>query len=478
VSRETHPDAEPDPAAPSPGTGPGVPNGATDNAAAGDGITGDATAGPAPVLPEPVRQRVLAVAADALATMPAPLTPSSLRVAARFTPAKRARLAGPALAVALELEPAFRQAVGDQARAAAPEFAAAVEQGTRPAAADPIDLAVLAYLLRPPGWRAVLDQATAALHDSALAARTDVAAEQVQRLGEELSAARAAGRSEAERLRAEAAAARGEIDGVKRRLREQAERARRAEEAVTDAEAARESERATSSAALHAAEAELRRLRARVAEAEAAVEAARRSAREGRSADEARLWLLLETVAGGVSGLKRELALAPSEERPADAVAAELGQDAAAASAAAPRTVAGSDPAHLGRLLALPRVHLVVDGYNVTKTGYGDLPLETQRFRLLGGLGGLAARTGAEVTCVFDGAERLPIAPAAPRGVRLLFSRAGQTADELVRRLVRAEPAGRPVVVVSSDREVADGVRRSGAHPVHSEALLRLLDRA
>ena len=48
----------------------------------------------------------------------------------------------------------------------------------------------------------------------------------------------------------------------------------------------------------------------------------------------------------------------------------------------------------------------------------------------------------------------------------MLFSKPGETADELIRRLVRAEPPGRPVVVVSSDREVADGVRRSGARPV------------
>ena len=50
--------------------------------------------------------------------------------------------------------------------------------------------------------------------------------------------------------------------------------------------------------------------------------------------------------------------------------------------------------------------------------------------------------------------------------MRVLFSRKGETADELIRRLVRAEPAGRPVVVISSDREVADGVRRHGAYPL------------
>jgi predicted RNA-binding protein with PIN domain len=61
--------------------------------------------------------------------------------------------------------------------------------------------------------------------------------------------------------------------------------------------------------------------------------------------------------------------------------------------------------------------------------------------------------------------------------VRVLFSKPGEIADELIRRLVREEPAGRPVVVVSSDREVADGVRRSGARPVSSAALVRRLDR-
>ncbi|MFD8812803.1 NYN domain-containing protein, partial [Streptomyces sp. NPDC059627] len=112
---------------------------------------------------------------------------------------------------------------------------------------------------------------------------------------------------------------------------------------------------------------------------------------------------------------------------------------------------------------------LVVDGYNVTKTGYPQMPLEKQRLRLLGQLSQLAAQTGAEVTCVFDGAElAAPVLLAPPRGVRVLFSKPGVTADELIRQLVRAEPPGRPVIVASTDREVADGVARAGAPPVAS----------
>jgi predicted RNA-binding protein with PIN domain len=217
-------------------------------------------------------------------------------------------------------------------------------------------------------------------------------------------------------------------------------------------------------------------LRSRLAAAESAVAAARLAAREGRSAEDARLWLLVETIGQAAQGLRRELALSPPTVLPGDLVEAETGAGAGTATPA--RALGDDDPARLDQLLALPRVHLVVDGYNVTKTGYGDLSLEQQRSRLIAGVAVLAAQTGAEVTVVFDGAERLPAAPPVPRGVRVLFSLPGELADEVIRRLVRAEPAGRPVVVVSSDREVADGVRRSGAYAVASIALVRRLGRS
>jgi hypothetical protein len=42
---------------------------------------------------------------------------------------------------------------------------------------------------------------------------------------------------------------------------------------------------------------------------------------------------------------------------------------------------------------------------------------------------------------------------------------------------VDAEPEGRPLVVVTSDRAVVDSVRRRGAHPVPSSVLLDRLAR-
>jgi predicted RNA-binding protein with PIN domain len=231
----------------------------------------------------------------------------------------------------------------------------------------------------------------------------------------------------------------------------------------------------TAATTVSGAEAELRRVRARLREAESALEAARRVTREGRTVEDVRLRLLLDTVVEAATGLRRELALPPTTIRPADLVE---GAASTAPGGAAERALLSDDPALLDQLLGLPQVHLVVDGYNVTMAGYPDLPLETQRARLVNGLAALAARSGAEVTCCFDGATVEGRVPSmSTRGVRVLFSKPGEIADELIRRLVREEPPGRPVVVVSSDREVADGVRRSGARPVSAIALVRRLDR-
>jgi predicted RNA-binding protein with PIN domain len=122
-------------------------------------------------------------------------------------------------------------------------------------------------------------------------------------------------------------------------------------------------------------------------------------------------------------------------------------------------------------------VHLIVDGYNVSKTGYPELTLFDQRTRLVGALGVVAARTGAEITVVFDGAAVASGPGRQPRGVRVLFSDPGVSADDVIRELVASEPPGRPVVVASSDRAVADSVHRAGAHPLASSVLLDLLAR-
>ncbi|WP_037907439.1 NYN domain-containing protein [Actinacidiphila yeochonensis] len=431
-------------------------------------------------LPEGVRHRVVTVAADAFGGFTFAELPVTLRPYARFTPTRRARYAATALAAALESDPAFRQRVAVRLREAQPDLTGALDAGTPPPAADPLDVAAAAYLLRPPGWAKLVATAGEEAQRVGAERADEEAARQLVRLREEVAALHEHARTSAARARTELDAARKETDAVHRKLRAAHSDVRRAEAAQRKLQAELDEARGAAERERAAADSELRRLRARLGAAEAAVEAGRRAAREGRSVEDVRLRLLLDTVLDAAAGLRRELALPPRDTlgvRPADTV------DAVAPGQFSPKDIAtralsDTDPALLDQLLALPQAHLVVDGYNVTKTGYPALPLEKQRLRLLGGLAALAAQSGAEVTCVFDGADLdRPVLLAPPRGVRVLFSKGGETADELIRRLVRAEPPGRQVVVVSADREVADGVAKAGARPVASLMLLKRLSR-
>ncbi len=427
-------------------------------------------------LPDAVRTRVVTFAADTLGALAEDEVPGSLKRFRSWAPQHRRTRAGTPLAAAVDRDVTFRQRVAGAAREELPDLAAALDAGEPPPAADPVDVAAVAYLARTPGWAALVAAAAAEAERASAQAGSEAQASEVARLEAALAAEQARHRDQLAALKAELAAATAEAASVTKALREEKGARRRAERVAAEAaESVLDSLRASDAAAEAAAE-EVRRARAKVDEAEAALTASRRATREGRSLEDSRVRLLLDTVVESAGALRRELALPPVSTRPADHVEGAAPGDRVTGDVQA---LLSDDPALLDQLLSLPQVHLIVDGYNVTKTGYPDLSLEKQRTRLLMGLSNLAARCGAEVTCCFDGAAlegRVPAVSA--RGVRVLFSKAGETADELIRRLVRAEPTGRPVCVVSSDREVADGVRRSGARPVSAVALVRRLDRA
>ncbi|GEL17163.1 NYN domain-containing protein [Pseudonocardia asaccharolytica] len=417
-------------------------------------------------LPDPVRGRLAEVAAVAVGGLPISNVPVPLRRLARFTPAKRARLgAGPLLAE-LRASAVFRSAV----------LAWWAEQ--RPGELDvhceePLRAAAAAVLSGAPETDEVVAAAARRGEVAELRAERDAALARVDKLTVEL-----------ERLRAELADAReqarcadqlrdAEFAQLRRRVSEQGAKLRVALDARVAAETTVEELRGSASAELAQALAERDRERARAEEerrraarATAEIAAARQAAREARQADEVRLGLLIDTLSGAVAGLRRELAFGGGGPRPGDLVAGAHG-----ARAGAPV----DDRAALDALLALRTVHLVVDGYNVSKTGYPELPLADQRTRLVRQLGALAARTGVEITVVFDGAGVVAAPTRGSRGVRVLFSDAGVLADDVIRSLVAAEPEGRPVLVATSDRAVVESVRRRGAHALPSAVLLARL---
>ncbi|HEX6871024.1 MAG TPA: hypothetical protein VF163_08000, partial [Micromonosporaceae bacterium] len=286
---------------------------------------------PEPMLPEPVRQRVVVLAAAAITGMPFDELPPAMRKVAQFAPNRRAKVGGAAIAAQLATDPLFRQRTGTRAVEAAGEFGAAVMQGAVPAAADPVEVAALAYLGRPPTWVELVDEAARQLkidsRNAAVAERLAAAEHRIVRAEHERAVAKVEAeklRDELGRLRTEAAALRNEVRILTKNLREAQARERKAAEMLA-------TEKGRSARAAADAEAELRRLRAKLTDAELIASGARVLAKEARAVDDARLWLLLETIGRAAVGLKRELALEPATKLPADFVA-----DAAAERPGAP----------------------------------------------------------------------------------------------------------------------------------------------
>jgi predicted RNA-binding protein with PIN domain len=424
-------------------------------------------------LPPRVRRELVELAADVLGSLDDVEVPTGLRKIRGFAPARRARAGAAPLAMALERDPAFRRQVAAAWRGANPELAGELEQGRPAPALEPGLMAVGLYLTRPEGWEPELEHRLAAL------AADQRAQEDEEQAAVKVEPAESEALAQARSALAAAEAARQELGHEvttmrreQRRLRSEADRAR---SATREAErrAAEEIDRLS---ALLTDRDELLRLAERQAqEANEQLAIARRSAKDGRSLAELRARLLLDTIVESASALRRELALPPAAQAPADLVAEQLNPGPVKTPTVAPRGLEADDPALLAEYLRIPRAHLVVDGYNVTMEGYGALPLVDQRRLLIDALSALAARTSAEVTCCFDGAEVDARAPGLVRGVRVLFSDPGTTADELIGRLVRAEPPGRMLIVVSSDREVADAAVAAQARAIPSKVLLRLL---
>jgi predicted RNA-binding protein with PIN domain len=122
-------------------------------------------------------------------------------------------------------------------------------------------------------------------------------------------------------------------------------------------------------------------------------------------------------------------------------------------------------------------VLLVVDGYNVAKLGWPDETLPIQRERLLDALDELVARYGTLVQVVFDGADVPTSVPGRRRHLRVEFSPAGVSADDVIVELVASLPAERPVLVATNDGEVRSGARAAGANILSSQQLLAVARR-
>ena len=125
-------------------------------------------------------------------------------------------------------------------------------------------------------------------------------------------------------------------------------------------------------------------------------------------------------------------------------------------------------------------MHLIIDGYNLLFAGrlisqMNAIELQRERDRLILLLSAYMKRKQRNITVVFDGwrtgwsTEQREL----KGGVEVIFSRLGERADDVIKRMVRDKGPG--AVVVSSDREIATYGEKMGVAVIPSEQFLERL---
>lgn len=126
-------------------------------------------------------------------------------------------------------------------------------------------------------------------------------------------------------------------------------------------------------------------------------------------------------------------------------------------------------------------MHLIIDGYNLlhithSLTRPSSVQLRWERDRLIDQLSAYQRLKPSAITVVFDGwlggwaAEKREV----QKGVEVIYSRLGEKADEVIKRLVREKGSG--AIVVTSDREISRFAERIDAAVIPSEQFQEKLE--
>jgi predicted RNA-binding protein with PIN domain len=119
-------------------------------------------------------------------------------------------------------------------------------------------------------------------------------------------------------------------------------------------------------------------------------------------------------------------------------------------------------------------IHIIVDGYNLIRQSKSFRRLDQQglelgREALVESLAAYKKIKSHKITVVFDGAHAPYPAAARDRvkGIGIVFSRSGESADSVIIRMARAQRE--KALVVSSDREVVRSSEAFGAATISAE---------
>jgi len=118
-------------------------------------------------------------------------------------------------------------------------------------------------------------------------------------------------------------------------------------------------------------------------------------------------------------------------------------------------------------------MHIIIDGYNLIRQSdvlrlHERQGLEAGRKALIHLLAGYKKTRGHRITIVFDGWLGGPPQEERDReaGIEIIYSRRGEKADEVIKRLARQRTD--EMIVVTADRPVMDAAIRAGATAVPS----------
>ena len=128
-------------------------------------------------------------------------------------------------------------------------------------------------------------------------------------------------------------------------------------------------------------------------------------------------------------------------------------------------------------------MHLIIDGYNLLHVGRSMIPLNSiqlqwERDRLIDQLSAYKKIKAWEITVVFDGwqggwstekRERI-------KGIESIYSKLGEKADEVIKRLVQEKGSG--VTVITSDRDVSRFAERMAVPVISSDQFQEKMERS
>ena len=128
-------------------------------------------------------------------------------------------------------------------------------------------------------------------------------------------------------------------------------------------------------------------------------------------------------------------------------------------------------------------MHLIIDGYNLLHTdrtlvSLNPIQLQGERDRLVDQLSIYRSLRKMEITVVFDGWQggRSTEKRERKRGIELVFSKLGEKADEVIKRLVREKGSG--VTVVTSDREISRYAERMAIAVIPADQFKKKMENA